>query len=84
MKKLYRLRDKAHVELLDDLLYARGVVPEDKDLFLNPDFLRDSHDPGLLPDMQKAVARVWAAKEKGEKVAVWSDYDADGLPAGVM
>ena len=82
--KSYRVREKAHEDVLDDLLAARGVLPEDKELFLSPDFGRDSHDPFLLPDMKKAVERLWLAKEKGEKVVVWSDYDADGLPAGVM
>lgn len=84
VKKFYRVRKKAHSDLLSDLLDARGVPLEEHELFLNPDFLRDSHDPGVLPDMDKAVARIWAAKDSGEKVAVWSDYDADGLPAGVM
>lgn len=84
VKKLYRTREKAHDDLLDDLLSARGVQGEAKEPFLNPNFLQDSHDPDLLPDMAKAVARILDGKEKGEKVAVWSDYDADGLPAGVM
>ncbi len=85
MRKEYRLRDRAHEDLLQDLLHARGIEDTElQQMFLSPDFERDSHDPMLLPDMEKAVARVWDAKQRGEKVAVWSDYDADGLPAGVM
>ncbi|OGC93351.1 single-stranded-DNA-specific exonuclease RecJ [Candidatus Adlerbacteria bacterium RIFOXYB1_FULL_48_10] len=34
--------------------------------------------------MEKAVERVLRAREQKEIVVVWSDYDADGLPAGVM
>lgn len=85
MERRYRIRERAHEDFLTDLLHARGVVDEDEQqMFLAPDFLRDSHNPFLLPDMDKAVARILAAKEKKETVVVWSDYDADGLPAGVM
>ena len=70
--------------LLDHLLLSRGLSAPDHDAFLNPDFFRDSHDPFLLPDMEKAVDRVFSAKKNNEHVAVWSDYDADGIPGGVM
>lgn len=83
MKK-YRLREKLHENLLDDLLLSRGVAPENHEQFLNPDFERDSHDPFLLPDMEQSVERILSAKKNNEKVAVWSDYDCDGIPGGVM
>ena len=82
--KSYRVRERMHEDLVDDLLAARGIDLAGKDIFLQPDFERDSHDPFLLPGMEAAVARILAALAAGEKVAVWSDYDADGLPAGVM
>ena len=34
--------------------------------------------------MEKAVDRILAAKKNNEHVSVWSDYDADGIPGGVM
>jgi len=84
MAKKYLLRERAHSELLYDLMIARGVVgPSAQQEFLTPDFLRDSHDPMLLPDMEKAVDRVLHARQSGEKIAVWSDYDCDGIPGGV-
>lgn len=83
--KSYRLRERLHDELLYDLLYARGIEEEqDIKTFLEPDFVRDSGDPFLLPDMQAAVERLQSAKKNGEQVAVWSDYDCDGIPGGVM
>jgi len=82
--KSYRVRERLHENLLDHLLLARGVEAPQHDAFLHPDFERDSHDPFLLPDMGKAVERILAAKKNGEHVAVWSDYDADGIPGGVM
>ncbi len=84
MLKKYRVRERAHADLLNDLMIARGVVSaeEQKD-FLDPSFERDSHDPMLLPDMEKAVDRLISARKTNEKVCVWSDYDCDGIPGGV-
>ncbi len=82
--KSYRVRERLHEELLPHLMLARGVGESEHDAFLTPDFERDSHDPFLLPDMGKAVERIIAAKNSGEKIAVWSDYDCDGIPGGVL
>lgn len=82
--KTYRLRRRAHEELLPDLLEARGVAPEAHGRFLTPDYSADSHDPFLLPDMEVAVERVFSAIKHNEQIAVWSDYDCDGIPGGVM
>jgi single-stranded-DNA-specific exonuclease len=78
----YRVREKLHDDLIQHLLLARGV--SDQETFLAPDFERDSHDPFLLPDMGVAVERLRSAKKNNEHVAVWSDYDCDGIPGGVM
>src|SRR3990167_2517792 len=82
--KTYRVRERLHENLLEHLLLSRGVQPDGNENFLNPDYFADSHDPFLLPDMEKAVDRILAAKKNNERVAVWSDYDADGIPGGVM
>ncbi len=82
--KSYRVRERLHENLLQHLLLSRGVEERAHADFLSPDFERDSHDPFLLPDMEKAVDRILAAKKNDEHVAVWSDYDADGIPGGVM
>lgn len=37
------------------------------------------HSPFLLRDMDKAVARVRAALERGERIAIYGDYDVDGV-----
>ncbi len=80
----YKVRERLHENLLDHLLLSRGIATEDQANFLSPDFERDSHDPYLLPDMGVAVERIFAAQKNNEHVAVWSDYDADGVPGGVM
>lgn len=71
--------------LLKKLLEKRGFSdPEIADIFLNPDYNRDVHDPYLLKDMAKAVERIMSAMENGEKIAIYSDYDADGIPGAVV
>ncbi len=37
------------------------------------------HDPGLLPDADRFLARVQRARAAGEGVLVFGDFDADGL-----
>jgi len=82
--KSYRVRERLHEDLLQHLLLSRGIDTLYQDEFLNPDFERDSHDPFLLPDMDAAVERIFVARTNNEHVAVWSDYDCDGIPGGVM
>jgi single-stranded-DNA-specific exonuclease len=85
MTRNYRVRERAHDDLLTDLLCARGITEEvAQQKFLNPNFEKDSHDPFLLPDMKRAVERILAAQKANEKVCVWSDYDCDGIPGGVL
>ncbi|MEK7227632.1 MAG: single-stranded-DNA-specific exonuclease RecJ [Patescibacteria group bacterium] len=70
-------------ELFETLLKERGITPEDRDLFLKPDYGR-LHDPLLLPYMEKARDRVIRAMNDNEHIVVFSDYDADGIPGAVV
>lgn len=61
------------------VLCARGMdTPEKAADFLNYD-LSGLHDPFLLPDMQDAVTVITEAIEAGEHIAVFGDYDVDGI-----
>ena len=82
--KEYRVRDRLHDKLLEHLMLARGVQPDGFADFLEPDYVAHSHDPFLLPGMGVAVERIISAIKNSEPVCVWSDYDADGVPGGVM
>jgi len=92
--KTYRLADvpeslpdglSGFPRLVATLLYNRGIIDTNEaERFLNPDWERDTHDPFLLKDMDKAVSRIWTAMENGEKILVYTDYDADGIPGGVI
>ncbi len=76
---------KAYHPILQELLHARGITEHaDAELFIAPDFNRDIHDPYLLKDMGKAVERILRALEAGERIGIFSDYDADGIPGAVV
>ncbi len=63
------------------LLVARGCTrPEDLETFLG-DPLAALHDPALLPDAVPFAARIARARDRGERVLVYGDFDADGLSA---
>ena len=61
------------------LLFERGIQDQESlKKFLEPS-LEDLHDPYLLHDMDKAVARIRQAIEEGENILIYGDYDADGM-----
>jgi len=66
--------------LIAQLLYNRGVKLEDIDLFLSAD-RRLEGNPFLLPDISQAVSRVYKAVLSREKIAVYGDFDVDGVTA---
>ncbi|MCK5096069.1 MAG: single-stranded-DNA-specific exonuclease RecJ [Candidatus Pacebacteria bacterium] len=71
--------------LLQKLLYYRGItVRKDAEEFLDPDWERDIHDPFLIHNMEKAVGRILKAIDKNEKILIYGDYDADGIPGSVV
>ncbi len=70
--------------LIRSLLYARGISDvESGEAFLNPNYDLHLHDPFLLKDMDRAVKRILEAIKENEKIGIFSDYDADGIPGAV-
>jgi len=70
--------------LLVQLLYNRGITdPNQYEIFLAADE-RQSHDPFLLPDMQLAVNRIYHALSGGEEIAVYGDFDVDGVTSTAL
>lgn len=71
-------------DLADRVLAARGLRdPATIDAFLNPS-LKSMHDPGLIPDMDRAARRLLDALEAGERIVVYGDYDVDGVTASAI
>ncbi|QJU07250.1 single-stranded-DNA-specific exonuclease RecJ [Candidatus Saccharibacteria bacterium oral taxon 488] len=71
--------------LFERILTARGLTTRAaREAFLRPDYMAVKHDPFLLPDMEKAVARLKRARQQGEKIVIYGDYDIDGLSATAL
>ena len=73
------------MNLFERILVARGLTTRAaREAFLRPDYAAVKHDPFLLPDMKKAVARLKQARQQGEKIVIYGDYDIDGLSATAL
>ncbi len=80
----YKLLERQDDDLLKHLLRARGVEEKDEADFLAPNYETGRHDPFLLHDMDKAVERLLRAIKDQERIAIYSDYDCDGIPGAVI
>jgi len=76
---------RSYPELTRLLLFNRGIkTTEEAEKFLQPNYERDTHDPFLLLGMDKAVARILKAIKENERIAIFGDYDADGIPGAAL
>lgn len=72
-------------DLTASLLARRGITSRrEAELFLNPSYDLHLHDPLTMTDMRKAAERFAKAILDGEKIAAWTDYDCDGVPAATI
>ena len=78
-EKVQNLQQALGVEkAIATLLVQRGIETfEEAKKFFRPS-LKDLHDPFLMKDMDKAVARIEQALAEGENILVYGDYDVDG------
>ncbi len=60
------------------VLSRSGVPPEGAEDYLAPSLRALLPDPRGLRDMERAAARLLAAVDGAEKIAVFADYDVDG------
>lgn len=68
-------------DLIQTLLTKRGLSDTaDIERFLKPEYERDTHSPFLIEGMERGVARLLAAISGDERVAVYADFDCDGIP----
>ena len=78
------VREQQISPALARLLAARGIAAPDVRNYLNPSLKHLLPDPLVLKDMDKAVARVTAALDAGEPIAVFGDYDVDGSASSAL
>jgi len=76
-----RLTDAGYPYLVSGVLASRGVnCPEQATEYLTQETTL-THSPFLMKDIDKAAARIDRALSDGEKIAIFGDYDVDGITA---
>jgi single-stranded-DNA-specific exonuclease len=66
------------------VLAARGVAPEEARAYLDPRLRDLMPDPSALTDMDAAAARLAKAARRGERIAIFADYDVDGAASAAL
>jgi single-stranded-DNA-specific exonuclease len=69
--------------VMAQLLYNRKIKLDDIGSFLSADH-RLEGNPFLLPDVSQAVSRVYRAVLAREKIAIYGDFDVDGVTGTVI
>lgn len=72
-----------HYQILKDRGLTNGEIEE----FLNPEYNEERggmYDIGRMKDIDKVCDRIWKAIEAKEKICLYADYDADGVPAATI
>lgn len=74
---------KVYPEFFRRLLFYRdSKTLADAENFINPTY--SPHDPFLMKGMEKATLRIMEAIKKSERITIFADYDADGVPGAVV
>ena len=84
MNELETASEATIPEIVAQVLFARGMHTDEMLSFLYPKYDEHLHDPYLMLDMEKAVDRIGIALEKAERVAIYGDYDIDGITASAV
>ena len=66
--------------LVARIMVAHGIVSvEEGRLFLTPSLNRDWADPAIIPGLSDVADRIERALDAGESIAVFGDFDVDGI-----
>lgn len=75
----WNIQSKSTEDLLQSLLEIRQISKDDQEMFLAPSWEEHQFSHTLFQNMKKAVARLFQSIDKGEKIVIHGDYDADGV-----
>lgn len=73
--------------IYEQILKDRGLTKGEIEEFLNPvydEVKGGMYDASRMKDIGKATDRIWKAIESKEKICIYADYDADGVPGAVV
>lgn len=79
MERAWHIAPRVHTDIVAQMLHNRGVPIDDVDRFLLPDWERDTFASSMFTRMPEAVALLFSCLEKGERITIHGDYDADGV-----
>jgi single-stranded-DNA-specific exonuclease len=71
-------------EMLARVIAGRDVALEDVPDFLDPTIRKLMPDPFTVTQMEAAAKRIADAAARGEKVAIFGDYDVDGATSAAL
>ncbi len=71
-------------DLMARVLAGRGVTAEQAEKYLDPTIRDLMPEPFALRDMETATARLVTAVTRGEKIAIFGDYDVDGATSAAL
>ncbi len=71
-------------DLLSRVLAGRGVTPEGAQDYLDPSLRKLLPEPFSLKDMEAAARRIAEAIERGDRIAIFGDYDVDGAASSAL
>lgn len=84
MKENWKILPKQDLGIIDQLLYNRGQDVAQRELFVRPDFYSGLSSPADLPFFNVFLSRIKKAVLHKERVAIYADYDADGIPGAAF
>lgn len=83
MKK-WVIAEKKSDDLIEQLLINRKISSGQWQSFLNLNYEIDLHNPRLLNDAEISSQRILNAIDNKEKIGIFTDYDADGIPGAAL
>lgn len=68
------------LNVFQNIMKNRGVeTPDQVSSYLSPSVKKGFHNPFLMKDMDRAVARINHAIREQERIIIFGDYDVDGI-----
>lgn len=65
--------------IIRELLHKRGITGEDNIKEFLAEKPQRTYDPFLLPDLEAGVDLLLSAIDRGKRICIYGDYDADGI-----
>ena len=84
LAKYLNSHPKSQQEFIATILAARGITPEELPTIYAPKINRILPNPSELPNIQKAIDLLQQAITQNNKIAIISDWDADGATSAAL